>query len=119
MAFSKDAASVSTPGESLQKQAVTLNLTNYDPGIQYEPRGKVTQKWRGVGKQCLSDRHDSCETSLPYHQRYTKVQASMCPRLPTCWGLDHTWDMQREETPGTSVAGGRHTPRLRPSIARI
>jgi hypothetical protein len=37
MAFSKDAASVATPGESLQKQAVTLSLANYDPGIQYEP----------------------------------------------------------------------------------
>jgi len=36
VAFSKDAASVATLGESLEKQAVTSNLTHDDPGIQHE-----------------------------------------------------------------------------------
>jgi len=37
MAFSKDAASAATLGESLYKQPVTTNLTHDASGIHYEP----------------------------------------------------------------------------------
>lgn len=39
-----DAASVVTLWESLEKQSVTSNLTNYDPGIQHEPTPKEVEE---------------------------------------------------------------------------